>query len=92
MTNEIKVIEDEVKAEEYILQQSNAEGYIVWYSPNPPGGPHMWTLVWPGMEQPGERDPYKCPSPLFMTREKAIEGATKSLPQGGICKVVRIVF
>jgi hypothetical protein len=91
MTNEIKVIDDRIAAEEYIIPQAKAEGYMAWYSPNI-NGPHYWSQAFGPVEPVGERDPYKCPYPLFPTREKAIEAASRTLQQGGICKIVRIIF
>lgn len=41
MTNEIKIIEDKAETEEYIIQQSKAEGYMAWYSTNIEG-PFYW--------------------------------------------------
>jgi hypothetical protein len=40
----------------------------------------------------GKNNPYRCPYPLFPTREMAIEACTRVLPNGGTCKLVRIVL
>jgi hypothetical protein len=90
MSNSIEVIEDIAIATEVILQPSKVEGYMAWTAGQFP--PYYWSQAYAGVEQPGERDPYKCPYPLFPTREKALEACTKALPQGGTCKLVKIVL
>jgi len=73
------------------MQPSKAEGYMAFITAGQ-FPPHYWSQAYGALEQPGERDPYKCPYPLFPTREKALEACAKALPQGGTCKLVKIVL
>lgn len=87
----IEVIEDSAEAKEIILAPAKAEGYMAWYSSNA-NGPHCWNQAFEFTDSAVIRDQYRCPYPLFPTRELAIATCARYLPQGGICKLVRITF
>ena len=92
MTPYIEVIEEQAVVTEVILPQAKSEGYMAWYCISNPGFSGVWTQAYPGVEPIGERDQYRCPYPLFVTREKAIEACGKMLPNGGTCKIVKITL
>jgi len=108
MSDSIEVKEDVAVVAEIIMQPSKAEGYMAFITAGQ-FPPHYWSQAYGALEQPVERDPYKCsyplfpesgscrdiyncPYPLFPTREKALEACAKALPQGGVCKLVKIVL
>lgn len=90
MTNTIEIIEDLPDVKEIILSQAKAEGYMAWATSTQP--PHYWVQAYMNSTDMGQNDPYRCPYPLFPTRELAIAACTRSLPHGGTCKIVKIVL
>lgn len=90
MTNAIEVIEDSAEAKEVIFPPAKAEGYMAWTtSANPP---YYWQQAYMNPTEMGQNDPYRCPYPLFPTRELAIAACARALPNGGTCKIVKITL
>ena len=90
MTNSIEVLEDSVVAKEVIFPPAIAEGYMAWTTSSNP--PHYWQQAYMNANEMGKNDPYRCPYPLFPTREMAIEACARALPNGGTCKIVKITL
>lgn len=90
MTEVIEIKELPVaKAAEVILPNAKAQGWMAWYAPGSVESPY-WMQAYPGVEQIGARDPYRCPHPLFISREDALAACAKALPNGGQCRIVKI--
>jgi hypothetical protein len=90
MTNAIEVSEYSAQAKEVILPMAQAEGYMAWTTSTQP--PHYWQQAYMNPTEMGNNDPYRCPYPLFPTREIAIAACARALPNGGICKIVKITL
>lgn len=90
MTNAIEISESVGEVKEVILPAAKAEGYMAWTSSACP--PYYWSQAYMDAKDIGTADPYRCPYPLFPTREKAIEACARSLPNGGTCKIVKITL
>jgi hypothetical protein len=90
-TPSISIKESDVKASEVLIPAAKSSGWMAWYSINRnSAGAHYWSQA-PCPYDPGTtRDPWRCPYPLFETRDAAIESCAKSLANGGTIRVVRI--
>ena len=80
-----------VVATEMRIPPAKASGYMAWYSTNVDvDGQHYWMQATNAYDALQTRDPYRCPYPLFATREEAIASCAKSLSNGGTVKIVGI--
>lgn len=92
MSNTIEIIDSPAAvASEVIVIAAKAQGWMAWYATGSIESPY-WMQMFP-MDNPAgsrSRDHYRCPYPLFRTREDALEACEKALPNGGKCRVVKI--
>ena len=90
MTEAIEIKElPAAKAVEVILPIAKAQGWMAWAG-TATGESIYWMQVHAPFEPSGQRDPYRCPYPLFMSREDALSACAKALPNGGQCRIVKI--
>lgn len=88
MTN-IEVIETEVVPAEVRIPIAKPSGWMAFYCPSSSMPPY-WMQVIPEIVQGTVRDVYRCPYPLFTTKDEAVEQAMKSMSNGGTVKVFKI--
>lgn len=69
------------------IPEPQPSGWLAWsrFSAGEP-----WTFAYGDISL--QRDPYRCPSPLFETREAAIAAARKYMSRGGEIRVVRVAL
>lgn len=90
MMNEIELTEGSasppVKA---LVQEAQAGGWIAWYRTSPQSS---WSMVYDNNCANRIRDNYRCPHPLFPTKEEAIEaGKACFYGAGGELSLVRVL-
>lgn len=95
MTDAIEVKDSTASdAAEIIITPARASGWMAWYSsanPDHTGG-YYWMQGYGAPDLNGKRDPYRCPYPLFETRQDAIDACAKSMPNGGQIRMVKITL
>ena len=81
-------------AEEIIIKTARPSGYMAWYSSATPDytGGQYWMQATLFFDASNKRDPYRCPYPLFESRQEAIDACAKSMPNGGQIRVVKITL
>lgn len=95
MTEAIEVKDGSASdAAEIVITMARPSGWMAWYSYGSPDymGGKLWTQATLFFDAAQKRDPYRCPYPLFETRQDAIDACAKSLPNGGQIRVVRITL
>ena len=95
MTEAIEVKEASAcEAAEIVITMARPSGWMAWYSSAQPDytGGVMWMQATLFYDASNKRDPYRCPYPLFETRQEAIDACAKSLPNGGQIRVVKITL
>lgn len=95
MTSEIEVTElPPSAATEIVIQPAKAQGWMGWYSSatGDMQGGQYWMQIYPSADAPNARDPYRCPYPLFETREAAVNAGAKALSNGGQLRIVKITL
>ncbi len=92
MSGEIEIQEGVAgEAAELIVQPAKAEGWLAFYS-MATGGPYYWMCAYPMYPAGVWADQHRCPNPLFLTREFAIDECRKHLPNGGTIKLVKVAL
>ena len=77
------------KAAEVLITEARPSGWMAWYRYST----SEYFMVAYGNFDNNQRDSYRCPYPLFPTREDAIEAARFSLrDRGGEVRVVQITL
>lgn len=81
-------------AAEIVITMAKPTGWMAWYSGASPDytGGQYWMQATLFVDLQNKRDPYRCPYPLFETRQEAIDACAKSLPNGGQIRVVKITL
>lgn len=77
------------KAAEVYITEARPSGWLAWYR----FGPSDYFLAAYGNFDNHIRDSYRCPYPLFPTREDAIQAAREGLRErGGEVRVVQVTL
>ena len=86
--NEIEIKEGIAsKAAEVIVNQPKPSGWMAWYRLSPQT---YFSQVYGNFDY-SKRDFFKCPSPLFESREEAIAEARKTMKnEGGEIRLVKV--
>ena len=87
MTIEIIEVQSPVITE-FKVQLPKAQGWT-GFCTSDLNSPQMWLQLTPTYD-PITRDVYRCPYPLFLTRESIIAAAEKNLVNGGVLKLFKI--
>ena len=90
MNTPVNVIEvTPSKTEELRIPYAKAQGWMAFTSiGSDPDAMQVWSQVY-GLHN-AERDMYRCPYPLFPTRDDAVAAAMKMLPNGGSVKLFKV--
>lgn len=87
----IEVVEATPKAAEHVVPVAKAAGWLAFHSPNPNAdGTHCWQQATIPYDPGYVRDMYRCPYPLFATKQDALDSCAKSLSNGGSIRLFRI--
>lgn len=91
MSDEIEIKEGSVtQTAEVIIAEARPVGWMAWYRYSPTD---YFSQVFDTPSIKIDRDYYRCPYPLFPTREDAIDAARYNLRErGGEVRVVRITL
>jgi hypothetical protein len=90
MTTEIEVTEGSASPPAKVLvQDAQAGGWLAWYRTN---SQSTWSMVYDNNSANKTRDSYRCPYPLFATKEEAIEAGKQCFyGAGGELSLVRVL-
>ena len=91
MNDDIEVKESVAEATiEVHVREATPQGYIAFVRPNNTGTYFQWVT---GFEPNELRDYYRCPYPLFESKEKAMEAVKKYLSgNGGEARIIKVTL